>query len=144
MKIQVDDERIAFILNKLNVEMHGGQLLFNDKNRPYQLKLFYRPDGFEIDALGIKSVYNSLLCDVIYDVNVLLDDIIYYFIFNEIKQIKTGSVFHFEIVYSLESGYDVSNSKLIKQMHKSGAYKCIDENSIIRIINKGQVLKDLA
>lgn len=144
MKIQVDNERIAFILNKLNVEMHGGQLLFNDKNRPYQLKLFYRPDGFEIDALGIKSVYNSLLCDVIYDVNVLLDDIIYYFIFNEIKQIKTGSGFHFEIVYSLESGYDVSNSKVIKQMHKSGDYKCINENSIIRIINKGHVLEDLA
>ena len=76
--------------------------------------------------------------------NVLLDDIIYYFIFNEIKQIKTGSGFCFEIVYSLESGYDVSNSKVIKQMHKSGDYKCINENSIIRIINKGHVLEDLA
>ena len=144
MKIQVDDEQIAFILNKLSVEMHGGRLWFNNKNRPEQLKLFYRPDDFEIDAIGIKSIYNSLQCECICDMNVLLNNIIYYFTFSEIKQIKEGSGIYFEIVYDLRSGFDVSNSRVIKQMHKSGTYKCIDDNSIISIIGRGQVLKDLA
>ena len=144
MKIQVDDDIYAFILNKLNVEIHCGQLLFNDKNRPQQLKLLYKPDDFEIDALGVKSVYNSLICDVIHDVNVLLDDIIYYFIFNEIKQIRKGSGICFEIVYNLYSGFDVSNSRTIKKMHESGVYNTLSVDCILGIIERSKVLKDLA
>lgn len=140
MKIQVEDERIAYILNKLDLEMHGGRIGLINKNRPEQLILKYKPDDFEIDAVGIKSISNSLNCDVIHDMNVLLDNVLYYFVLKDIRQIKIGTGFIFDIVYILQSMFDVSDSKQFKKLQVSGLYENIDIDIILKIVQESKVL----
>ena len=91
----------------MDVVMQGGRVWFGDKNRPEHLVLHYRPDDFEVEAVGIKSVSNSLKYEVERDVNLLLDGCVYYFVLKDIRQIKIGSSFCFDIVYDLYSCFDV-------------------------------------